>query len=127
MGEKSFAEMLAAHADGLIGHREAMQASDLTTGEHGQLAPLFQLAGRLQQAMQPVRPSRAFVCNLRRDLASSAERQVAMAKRLRLTLMIGAAALGSLVSVASVVGAIVFVVLRLRARAQTQVVRVTTG
>ncbi|RLC58318.1 MAG: hypothetical protein DRI79_09600 [Chloroflexi bacterium] len=121
------AEVLAAHAEGLIGRPEAMQRLDMTAEERSRLTPLFQLAERLRQSMQPVRPSAAFVRSLGRELVDNARRQVALAKRLRRAAMIGAAALGSLVSIASVVGAIVFVVARLRARAQARALHAPTG
>lgn len=118
MDEKRVTRVLAAHADELIGQPEAGQQIGITGEERDRLAPLFQLAERLQQDMQPVRPSAAFVRSLGKELANSAKRQVALAKRTRRGVLIGAAAVGSLVSIASVVGAIVYLVARLRARAQ---------
>jgi len=127
MDEKRAAEVLAAHADGLIGRARGVLQGDVTDDERGRLAPLFQLAERLQQNMQPVRPSAAFVRSLGKELANSARHQVVLAKRARRGVLIGAAAVGSLVSVASVVGAVVFVVARLRARAQARTVHAPMG
>jgi hypothetical protein len=128
MTEEHVAGVLAAYTDGLIGKPETVQPIPITDEEHGRLAPLFQLAGRLQQSMRPVQPSAAFVRNLRRELADNARRRIALTKRLRRSALIGAAALGSLLSIASVVGAIVFVVARLRARAQeTRAIQAPTG
>jgi hypothetical protein len=127
MDERRLAEVSAAHAEGLIGYPEAMQQIHITDEEHNRLAPLFELAERLQQSMQPVQPSAAFVCSLGKELVASAKRQITLTKRLRRGALIGAAALGSLLSIASVVGAIVFVVARLRARAQTRAVHAPTG
>ena len=89
--------------------------------------PLFELAERLQHSMAPVQPSAAFVRNLGKDLMGKARRQIAVTRRVRRIALIGAAALGSLLSIASVVGAIVFVMARLRARAQTRAFRVPAG
>jgi hypothetical protein len=127
MNEERMAEVSAAHAEQLIGYPEAMRQIHTTAEERSRLAPLLQLAERLQQSMQPVQPSAAFVHNLGKALAESAKRQITLSRRLRRGALIGAAALGSLLSIASVVGAIVFVVARLRARAQTRAIRAPTG
>jgi len=127
MNERRMAEVLSAHAEGLTGQPEVMQRLNVTAEEHGRLIPLFQLAERLQQSMPPVQPSAAFVRSLGRELVDNARRQVVLTKRLRRAAVIGAAAVGSLVSIASVVGAIVFVVARLRARAQVRAVQVPAG
>lgn len=110
------AEALAAHAEGLIGRQQVTPAITLTDEEHEELAPLFRLAEHLHQTMQPVHPSAAFVRTLGKELAKNAQRQVVLAKRMRRRLVIGAAAVGSLVSIASLVGTIVFVIVRWRAR-----------
>lgn len=120
MNERRTTEVLAAHAEELTGRSEAMRQIGITDEERNGLAPLFQLAEQLQQTLQPVQPSAAFVRSLGRELVNSAGQQVALTKRLRRGVMIGAAALGSLLSIASLVGAVVFVVVRLRARTQAQ-------
>jgi hypothetical protein len=127
MNRKRAAEILAAHAEGLIGHPKVMRQIDATDGEYTRLAPLLQLSERLQQDMQPVQPSAAFVRSLGQELVENAKRQITLTKRLRRTVLIGAAALGSLLSIASVAGAIVFVVARLRARARAQAAHASTG
>ena len=127
MNEKREAEVLTAHADELIGRSEAMQQISPTGGECGRLAPLFQLAEQLRHSMQPVQPSTAFVRNLGKELVSNAQRQIALTKRLKRAALIGAAALGSLLSIASVAGAIIFVVVRWRARAQARTIQAPTG
>lgn len=127
MNKRRMAEVLAAHAEGLTGGAQVMQRLNVTAGERDRLFPLFQLAERLQQNMQPVQPSAAFVRSLGRELVDNARHQIALTKRLRRTVMIGAAALGSLVSIASVVGAIVFVVARLRSRAQARTLHVAAA
>jgi hypothetical protein len=127
MNEERMTEVLAAHADGLTGSPAAIQQVHMTNEEHSRLAPLFELAERLQHSMPPVQPSAAFVQNLGKDLIDKARRQIALTKRVRRITLIGAAALGSLLSIASVVGAIAFVVARLRARAQTRTLRAPAG
>ena len=127
MNEERMTEVLAAHADGLTGSPAAIQQVPMTNEEHSRLAPLFELAERLQHSMPPVQPSAAFVQNLGKDLIDKARRQIALTKRVRRITLIGAAALGSLLSIASVVGAIAFVVARLRARAQTRTLRAPAG
>lgn len=127
MNRKRMAEVLSAHAEGLTGRPEAMQRLNVTAEERSRMSPLFRLAERLQQSMQPVQPPAAFVHSLGKELADSAKRQIALTKRLRRAVMIVAAALGSLVSIASLVGAIIFVVVRLRARAQARALRAPVG
>ncbi|MBL7063211.1 MAG: hypothetical protein ISS49_03245 [Anaerolineae bacterium] len=119
MNKRRMAEVLAAHAEGLTGGAQVMQRLNVTADERDRLSSLFQLAERLQQSMQPAVPSAAFVRSLGRELVDNARHQIAPAKRPRRAVVIGAAVLGSLVSIASVVGAIVFVVSRSRARART--------
>ena len=127
MNEKRADEILSAHVDRLAGHGEPTLHFDLSDEEQNRMAPLFQLAERLQQSMQPIQPSPDFVRSLGKELVDHARRQVRVTKRLRRSALIGAAALGSLLSIASVVGAIVFVVARLRARAQARAMHAPTG
>jgi len=127
MNEKRAAQVLATHTEGLIGQREAVRQINMTDEERGRLAPLFQLAERLQQSMPLVQPSAVFVHSLGKELMDNAKRQITLTKRLRRAMLIGAAALGSLLSIASVVGAIVFVVARLHARTQARAIHAPTG
>ncbi len=126
MNKKSI-EALAAHAEQLTGHPDDAQTPDLTDQEREQLAPLFQLAEQLYASMPRVQPPAAFVRSLRKELMEQTARQIALEKRRRRTMVIGAATAGSLVSIASLVGAIAFVVARLRARAQAQAIPVQTA
>lgn len=125
MNARRAAEVLSAHAEAMAGRLGAMQQTRPTEAEISQLASLFQLAEQLQQTMQPVRPSAAFVQNLGKELVDGAQRQMALTKRLRRAVLIGAAAVGSLLSIASVIGAIVFVVVRWRDRTQTRAIQAT--
>jgi hypothetical protein len=127
MKKERMAEALAFHAQGLIGRQDNVEAVTLTDEEHSRLAPLFELAGCLKQSMPPVKPSAPFVRSLGEELVEHARHRVALAKRLRRGLLIGAAAFGSLLSVASVVGAIALVITRYRARAQARAMHAPTG
>jgi hypothetical protein len=131
MDEKRKAEVLAVYVEDLSGrpaascggprrHTEAVRQIELTEEEREHLAPLFQLAERLQQSLRPVRPSPTFARSLGNELVNDARRQFALKKRTRRVMMIGAAAVGSLVSIVSVVGAIIFLMRRLRTQVQTQ-------
>ena len=125
--ENHLDQVLAAYAEGLIDQSEAAHQIDITDEERSRLAPLIQLGERLHRSMQPVQPSADFVRNLGKELVDQTRRQIRLTKRLRRAALIGAAALGSLLSIASVVGAIVFVVARLRARAQARAIQAPTG
>lgn len=118
MNEERLVEALTIHTEELIGQPKDSSPLALTKEERRQLAPLFQLAEQLHQYMYPVQPSADFVRSLGQELTDNARRQVALSRRLRRAVLIGAAALGSLLSIASVVGAIVFVIVRLRTRSR---------
>lgn len=120
-------KLLAAHGDGLLGRRGTPVALGETDQERDEMMPLYQLAERLQRSAQPVQPAPSFVRSLKRELVDQARRQVVATRRARRSLLIGAAALGSVLSVASVVGAIVFLVPRLRARSHGRVVPAPTS
>lgn len=126
MNKKRMEKILSAHADSLAGRPKAMEQIDPTDAERNQLTPLFQLAERLNQSMQPVQPSAVFVRSLGQELVCNAKHQVVLAKRLRKSVLIGAAAVGSLLSIASLVGAIVFVIVRWRERANARAIQAPT-
>jgi hypothetical protein len=111
-------EVLAAHAEALIGHQEAMEQVHVTDSERAQLASLFDLAEHLQESMPPVRPPSGFVHSLSRELSRSAQHQIAAARRLRRGILIAAATVGSLISIASIVGAIILLISHLRSRSR---------
>ncbi len=127
MNEKRVIEALSAHADNLIGHQKGKEQINLTVEEHGQLTPLFQLAEQLHRNMPRIQPSADFVRSLGQELMKQTRRQVALKRRWRRVMVIGAATLGSLVSIASLVGAILFLVARLRARTQTRALQTQTA
>jgi hypothetical protein len=122
MNRKRMAQVLSTHADELIGRSTTARHIYLTDEERHQLTPLFHLAEWLNQSMQPVQPSAGFVRSLGQELVHNAKHQVALTKRMRKTVLIGAAAAGAMVSIASLMGAIVFVIVRWRERTQTRAV-----
>jgi hypothetical protein len=121
MKEERAEEILAAHAEALLGRPESLSRTHVTDEEQCELAPLFALAEQLDRSMPTVQPSAVFVHSLGKELANSAQHQIAASQRMRRGVLIGAATVGSLVSIASVVGAIVYVISRFRARSQAQV------
>jgi hypothetical protein len=120
MKDRRTDEILSAHTEALFGHSEELWQVDLTDEEQDELGPLFTLAERLQHSLPPVQPPAAFAHSLGKELAGSARHQIAAARRLRRGVLIGAATVGSLVSIASVIGAIVYIISRLRARPPAQ-------
>ncbi|HET90963.1 MAG TPA: hypothetical protein ENN99_09545 [Chloroflexi bacterium] len=125
MDNERIIRAVSAHADSLIGR--PADPVHLTDEEYRHIAPLFQLTEQLHRTMTPSSPSASFVRNLGQELMEQAQRQMAWSQRMRRGMLIGAAALGSLLSVASVIGAIVFVVVRWRARDQTCALHATPG
>ncbi|MBC7226514.1 MAG: hypothetical protein H5T61_04715 [Thermoflexales bacterium] len=83
-----------------------------------QEAILAQISEQLQRWLVPVEPPPAFARSLKRELIDAARRQHKRAHRLRRILVVGAAVIGS---VASVAGLTAFLVLRRRARAHPPV------
>lgn len=73
-----------------------------------------ELGERLSQALLPVKANSAFVRSLRSELVDGARHQVVADHESRRTALIAAAAVGSLISVASVIGAVVYLVTRRR-------------
>ncbi|MCX7855273.1 MAG: hypothetical protein N2556_04720 [Anaerolineae bacterium] len=81
-------------------------------------ATLVQINERLQRWLVPVEPPPAFARSLKVELIEAARRQYQRAHRLRRILVVGAAVVGS---VASVAGLTAFLILRRRARAHPPV------
>ena len=125
MARRSMAEALAAHPEGLprgVGTGTALLTDD---EQQEEFAALLDLGRRLRAALLPVEPPAAFVRSLRREFVSQAARQAYATtdRDPRRTALVAAAAVGSLISVASVVGALVYVVTRRRARMAAQPAR----
>lgn len=81
-------------------------------------ATLVPIVERLQRWLVPVEPPPAFARSLKVELVEAARRQYQRAHRLRRILVVGAAIVGS---VASVAGLTAFLILRRRARAHPPV------
>ncbi|HHS97843.1 MAG TPA: hypothetical protein ENK08_08090 [Chloroflexi bacterium] len=108
MEEGRVIELLAAHADRL--NDPSAPLPEPRPEEMKYLAPLMEIAERLKATLVPVEPSAAFVRSLRRELVEAARRRQTPSQRSRRGWIIGAAALGSALSVAGVVA----LILRLR-------------
>jgi hypothetical protein len=112
MNERIVADILAAHADRLNqGQRGAAAQQGVSAELLPAVRPLMRLAERIQSALVPVQPDPAFVRRVGKQLvATSSGGRKAMNERTRKAVIIGAAALGSLVSVASAVGVVIYLV-----------------
>jgi hypothetical protein len=80
-------------------------------------ATLSDMSQLLSRALRPVQPNPAFVASLHNEIVDAA-RHVEASGRSRRTAIIAAAAVGSLISVASVAGAVAYLVNRRRAQVQ---------
>jgi len=127
MSDNVVVEVLAAHADYLIGAEAGGGVSkeylDLFPAYQAELTPLLGIAERVKAALVPVAPSRAFEAGLKQDLLAAAikraeeeedKKRVSFLRRRGV--LIGAAAVGSALSVAGIVAALL---LRQRAIART--------
>ena len=112
MNEKRVVDVLAAHAEKLIGDPQPYLDASVLGEEQRALASLIRTATLLHESMKPVRPSPTFVRTLRGELVQAANSKIARTSRLRRGMMIGTAVVGSLVSLASVVTAIVLLIRR---------------
>lgn len=110
MNEDRVSDVLAAHAEELIGDPRAVQAAGVLEEERRELASLIRTATMLRQSMKPVQPSATFVRTLRSELVQAAGQRISRTSRLRRGMMIGTAVVGSVVSLASVVTAVVLLV-----------------
>ncbi len=112
MHEDVIADILAAHADHLV--RNQSRDEDylsLLCDHRAELAPLLQIAKRVRAILVPVAPSPAFEAGLRQDLLVAAiqrteEQRVPFLRRKGV--IIGAAAVGSVLSVAGIVAALLW-------------------
>ncbi len=121
MTEQRIVELLGAHADSLVGRPQTVRPVALEPQEREQLAPLFSLAEELKGRMAPVRPAPAFAQSLKRELLEHHALYTTRARRQRRSVVIGAVAAGSVLSIASLVTAIVLVAQRARARSGARI------
>jgi hypothetical protein len=123
MSDKVVVEVLAAHADHLMGDGpESEDYLKLFPDYRAELKPLLRIAERVRAALVPVRPSPAFEAGLKQDLIEAAiqraeerENKKRVSFIRRRGVLIGAAAIGSVLSVAGIVAALL---LRQRAMAR---------
>jgi hypothetical protein len=122
MEDKVLAEILAAHADQLKkGQGRRSDYLAMFPAYQKELKPLLETAEKAKDVLEPVEPAPAFCRSLYEDLLAAGHRRLAgevpqLAGSPRKQILIGAAAVGSVVSVA---GAIVYLI-RSRAAAGTQ-------
>lgn len=119
MSERRTTGSLGARGKGSAGHQSAQRPAD----EPGNTVPSPGLAGRLSDALRPVRPSAAFVSSLGRELVHDAAYRIEAWKKRRRSVTIVAAVAGTLLSVASLIGAAVYLSSRSRARAEAGAAR----
>jgi hypothetical protein len=122
MANREWIEILATHADKLnAGTNEEAKYLATLPEHHDTLYPLLSLARKVKDALAPVEPDPAFCENLRLSLLAAArqrsasrpslqaegsiksQRPVHLFRRHRKEILIGAAAVGSVVSVAGIV------------------------
>ena len=123
MSDNVIVEVLAAHADQLAGNgADGEDYLNLFPTYRAELAPLLGIAERLKAALIAVEPATAFEAGLRQDLMKAAiKRAEEKEKRRRIPrlrrrgILIGAAAVGSALSVAGIIAALL---LRQRALAR---------
>jgi hypothetical protein len=123
MSDNVVVEVLAAHADQLAGAgADGEDYLNLFPAYRTELAPLLRIAERVKAALVAVEPAPAFEAGLRQDLMKAAIRRAEEREnkrrifRLRRRgILIGAAAVGSALSVAGIVAALL---LRQRALAR---------
>ena len=121
MEDKVFAEILSAHADLL--QREQGKGSDYLTmfpDYQDELGPLLETAEKIRSVLQPVEPTPEFCQSLHDELLTAGRRRLdqeipQLARSPRKHVLLGMAALGSVVSVA---GALAYLV---HSRAATKV------
>lgn len=126
MRDRIVTDMLAAHADRLVGGRDEPAVSPGVSAEQlASLEALMQLAERTQRTLAPVQPSPTFVHQLGRQLiVTTAASRKAVTRRTRSAILVIAAALGSAVSIASAVGIVIYVI---RHRGRVRPGRATSG
>ena len=117
MTNKEQIEILATQADKMnVGTNEEAEYLATLPEHQDTLQPLLALARKVKDALTPVEPDPAFSENLRRSLLAAAHQRavhllsstksqhpVPLLRRHRKEILIGAAALGSVVSVAGIV------------------------
>lgn len=108
MDDLGIEDILSEQADRLNQGKRDLAAPPESLDE---LAVLMQLAEQAQRVLSPVEPSPVFVNHLGRQLVSRmTEGSREMSRRARRAVLIVAAALGSVVSVVSAIGVIIYLI-----------------
>ncbi len=112
MNDRIMVEILAAHADKL--NKGQRGTAGLPYPAYSQLPsvwPLLHIAERVQSALVPVQPDPAFVRQLGKQLVTvTSESRKATTVRTRKAVVVGAAVLGSAVSLASAIGVVIYLI-----------------
>jgi hypothetical protein len=114
MSERILTEILAAHADHLArGEDREEDYLTLFAEYRKDLAPLLGIARQVKEVLAQVQPSEAFRRRLHNELVAAARQRLAVDPRRyrsvwRRPWVIGVAALGSAVSIASALGVIAY-------------------
>jgi hypothetical protein len=105
MEDRLLAEILWAHADSLTRNRNGADYLRLFPDHHKELAPLFELAAKIKEALVPLQVSQAFRIALHNDLLAAARghRQTGTFFGFSRRNWVIGAALGSAMSIAGVV------------------------
>lgn len=120
MGRRTIADALADHPEGLVEGGFAAASANLDDRQLEEYSTLIELTRSLRSALVPVAPSAAFVQSLKRELVSNAAARHTPGRDPGRTALVAAAAVGSLISLASVVGAVAYVVTRRRAQTRAR-------
>ena len=117
MHEAVIANVLTAHADYLVSIKTWDEEQMKRLSAHQvDLAPLLQIAERLNETLKPVTPAPAFKTRLRQELLAAAarraevrgiEKQVPLLRRKEVVIGV-AAIIGSVLSVAGIVAALLW-------------------
>lgn len=115
MPETVLVEVLAAHADRLVGNQaNGEDFLELFPDHKAELAPLLRVAERVKAVLVPVTPTPAFETGLKKDLLEAAIRRVEEQKSkkkvsfLRRRGVLIGAAVGSVLSVAGIIAALLW-------------------
>jgi hypothetical protein len=115
MPENVLVEVLAAHADRLVGNQaNGEDFLELFPDHKAELAPLLRVAERVKAVLVPVTPTPTFETGLKKDLLEAAIRRVEEQKSkkkvsfLRRRGVLIGAAVGSVLSVAGIIAALLW-------------------
>jgi len=113
VSEQSLKDVLAAHADSIVsGEHDEVRYERLMRQFGEDYVPLLDIARQVKTALERVKPSEAFRRRLGQELLVEQKQQLVVGSEprsaWRQTWVIGAAAAGSVISIASAVGLILY-------------------